>query len=277
MGYLTIKKTPNNHKVAVVIPTNKSEMSVLEEISYRQCLDVLGKYDTYILCPEDLDTSAYTQLGPVRNYKQPCKYFGTSLRYNKLMLTRNFYQGLAEYEYILIYQLDCYVFRDELEAWCNMGYDYIGAPWVCQDLPQWVVTKKRNYPMDIRLLHKLTGFRLLSEVGNGGLSLRKTSSMIRNLGLFSLRTRYYNGNEDVFMAHYMGALNPFMRIPDTKTALKFAFDAHPDIAFEMNGKNLPFGCHAWWRQDKGTYDHNLNFWQNHIEVERLQSALRMCS
>jgi hypothetical protein len=268
MGIKASNLIPNNGKVAVVIPTNKSDMSEMEYISYRQCLDVLGKYDTYILSPEDLDISEYTKLGPVRHYKQSPRFFGTSLRYNKLMLTRGFYEGLSGYEYILIYQLDCYVFRDELETWCNLNYDYIGAPWVCQDLVQWVLKKKRNYPLDMKVLHKLTGYKLLGEVGNGGLSLRKTASMIRNLSLFSLRTRYYNGNEDVFMAHYLGALNPFFRIPDTATALKFAFDAHPDTAFEMNGGELPFGCHAWWRQDKGTYDNNLDFWKTHIDIQQ---------
>ena len=31
---------------------------------------------------------------------------------------------------MLIYQLDAYVFKDELLNWANKGYDYIGAPWL---------------------------------------------------------------------------------------------------------------------------------------------------
>ena len=28
---------------------------------------------------------------------------------------------------MLIYQLDCYLFEDKIDEWCNKGYDYIGA------------------------------------------------------------------------------------------------------------------------------------------------------
>lgn len=28
----------------------------------------------------------------------------------------------------MIYQLDAWVFNDELSSWCSLGYDYIGAP-----------------------------------------------------------------------------------------------------------------------------------------------------
>jgi hypothetical protein len=90
--------------------------------------------------------------------------------------------------------------------------------------------------------------------------------MIRNLSFFSFRTRYYNGNEDIFMAHFLGSFNPFFRIADTKTALQFGFDAHPESAFTMNGGKLPFGCHAWCRKDKGTYDNNMDFWMKHIRL-----------
>ncbi len=262
----TENRPQKGNRVAIVIPSNKPDMSVFEHASYMQCLNVLGKYDTFIAGPEGLDISEYTRLGPVRHYKQDPRFFGTSLRYNRLMLTPQFYEGLSAYDYILIYQLDCYVFRDELEEWCGMGYDYIGGPWIGQDLKQWVLKKKRNYPVDMKWLHRLTGYKLLGYVGNGGLSLRKTDSLIRNLKWFSLRLKYYGGNEDVFMAHYLASLNPFFRIPDTSTALKFAFDANPDIAYKMNEERLPFGCHAWWRTDKGTYDHNLDFWSRHINL-----------
>lgn len=251
-------------KVAIVIPTNKPTMSEFEYISYKRYLEVLGRYDMFILSPEDLDISEFKKHGSVIHYKQDPKYFGTSLRYNKLMLAPHFYEGLSGYEYILIYQLDCYVFRDDLEHWCDLGFDYIAPPWVGQDLIEWVKRKKRNYPADLKLLHRLTGYKLLEQVGCGGFSLRKTAAMIRNLNLFALRKRYYNGNEDVFVAHYMAALNPFFRIPDVKTALQFGFDANPDMAYEMNGHQIPFGCHEWWRNDIGTYDRNKDFWLEHI-------------
>ena len=31
---------------------------------------------------------------------------------------------------MLIYQLDAFVFQDDLAYWCQQNYDYIGAPWL---------------------------------------------------------------------------------------------------------------------------------------------------
>jgi hypothetical protein len=44
------------------------------------------------------------------------------------MLSIDFYKRFRDYKFILIYQLDAYVFRDELEYWCEQDYDFIGAP-----------------------------------------------------------------------------------------------------------------------------------------------------
>ena len=33
-----------------------------------------------------------------------------------------------EYQYMLIYQLDAFVFEDKLDYFCELGYDYIGIP-----------------------------------------------------------------------------------------------------------------------------------------------------
>lgn len=44
------------------------------------------------------------------------------------MLSAEFYDRFAAYEYVLIYQLDAFVFADRLAEFCQMGYDYIGAP-----------------------------------------------------------------------------------------------------------------------------------------------------
>ena len=44
------------------------------------------------------------------------------------MLTPDFYARYAGCEYILLYQLDAWVFEDRLDEWCDKGYDYAGAP-----------------------------------------------------------------------------------------------------------------------------------------------------
>lgn len=97
------------------------------------------------------------------------QYFDSVKSYNELMLSVDFYRSFREYQYMLIYQLDAFVFEDQLEYWCNKGYDYIGAPWI--------KANKKFHPT----------------CGNGGFSLRKIDSFIQllesspNKRLFSLK------------------------------------------------------------------------------------------
>ena len=60
---------------------------------------------------------------------------------------------------MLIVQTDAWIFKDELQKWCNMEYDYIGAPWchLCKNV------HNCNY-------EEVADQK--SIVGNGGLSLR---------------------------------------------------------------------------------------------------------
>ena len=81
------------------------------------------------------------------------------------MLNPNFYQRFRRFEYILIYQLDAFVFSDRLEEFCRLGYDYIGAPWPLGD------GNKHNEELVVEGNHFLT-------VGNGGFSLRRVQACI---------------------------------------------------------------------------------------------------
>lgn len=88
-----------------------------------------------LICHEKLDLSEYKSCFLdsqvdfcVRYFNE--QYFDSRKSYNELMLSVDFYRSFREYQYMLIYQLDAFVFEDQLEYWCNKGYDYIGAPWI---------------------------------------------------------------------------------------------------------------------------------------------------
>ena len=82
-----------------------------------------------------------------------------------LWMSKQFYfRFLPNYKYMLIYQLDAWVFTDNLQEWCDKGYDYIGAPFLS--------IVKKNSP---RVIFK--------GVGNGGLSLRRIQYCIDVLSL----------------------------------------------------------------------------------------------
>ena len=101
--------------------------------------------------------------------------------YNTLMLSPEFYERFTAYRYILIAQLDTYIFRDELQAWCARGYDYVGAPWIVRDIYRHPLMrlcsaiKKRYCEATGKPNSQVTG----NKVGNGGLSLRKVESHLR--------------------------------------------------------------------------------------------------
>ena len=65
------------------------------------------------------------------------------------------YERYAAYEFMFTYELDAFVFKDELEKWCEQGWDYIGAPWfdgynnlcVGVSLPLAAVTARRSIPL----------------------------------------------------------------------------------------------------------------------------------
>ena len=242
----------------------------------------LGRFSRYIIGQQSLpkEFSDFT-LRPF-----PLRHFTDRYGYNRLLMTEELYRAFAEYEYILIYQLDCLVFRGDLEDWCRRGWDYIGAPWL----------RNREDPRE--------GF---SAVGNGGLSLRRVKSALAVLmsdhlvedpkvrgresegrsrfiykrldsasppgrlirGAKTLLHRYgYHNNvrwlvqqladiqfhEDYFWAFKASRFVADFKIPEPCEALEFSFEMAPRYCFEANSSRLPFGCHAWARYDP-------DFWQ----------------
>ena len=118
------------YRTAVVVPAYR-HLSDDEKISMRQCVDVLGGHDIIVIHPERLDLTEDLQswqsvvVKALRN-----EWFDGVKGYNSMLLSTEFYDLFSVYDYILIYQLDAYVFRNELDEWVAKGYDYIGAPWI---------------------------------------------------------------------------------------------------------------------------------------------------
>lgn len=264
-------------KNVVVIPIYKEQPTENELCSLRQCLRILGSHDIRLIAPEGLDLQVYRytfetfQLPLVVEMFQPT-YFANISGYNKLMLSKCFYTRFVDWEYMLIYQLDAWVFRDELDAWCEKGYDYIGAPWM-----------------------KLNGKLDEMNCGNGGFSLRRISAFIelfehtgklwgyrglacwyryrgpirRRLSIIKGLLGYKNHlddfvekgevNEDLFFATLKHKKKRCFRIPLSKEAMFFSFEEAPFMLYELTSYELPFGCHAWKKWEYET------FWRNFIK------------
>lgn len=255
-------------EVAVVVPIYRDQLSEFEEISLRSIVSVLGEYPLVFVKPQTLKLERVGRLFPglsEENFADD--YFKNIHAYNTLMLSPQFYERFQEYQYILIAQLDTFIFRDELHQWCAKGYDYIGAPWVVRDFYRHPFMRlcsaiKRCY---CRLSGKPNSQITGNKVGNGGLSLRKVESHIcatRQLNAvvdqYLSYEKHHLFNEDVFFAIEPNRHGLQFRYPELGEALQFSFDKHPAYCYKKTGGRLPFGCHAWSKKRM------LKFWKNII-------------
>lgn len=257
--------------VCIIIPIYKNSFSENEQISFDQYKKVLSKHATFIIAPEGLELpSEIIELPQIKIIRFPKHYFSGIPGYNELLLSAFFYERFNQYKYMFIYQLDAYVFKDELIKWCNQGYDYIGAPWF------------KNF-------EKGTSKEDLWSVGNGGLSLRKIDSFIRVIKdqtkfeiikdlfwelrhfQFSFSKYFHQGkligncqrylksyykNEDQFWGLEAIKFKKDFNIAPIEKAIQFSFENSPEILLSLNNNELPFGCHKW--------ENELPFWQKHI-------------
>lgn len=265
-------------KVVVVIPIHKPDPTKNELASLAQCYKILGSHPIRIVAPEGLDTNAYTKVVPDAEFVFIDKVWLSSIvQYNKLKISLYFYNLFKDYEYLLTYELDAWVFRDELLYWCDKGYDYIGAPW----FEDWCDGSSKEF---------LSG-------GNSGFSLRKVSSIRkiikRRIRLAKIRevldtpanfkpiikfriyfykvimkvkdrnnvvyllSQWERSTEDYLWSYLVPNAFTDFTIASPQVCLMFSFEVQPGYLFQLNNHQLPFGCHAWEKFDIG-------FWYNYI-------------
>lgn len=275
--------------ICVVIPIYKVHLNDFEILSVRQCIKILSDYTIIFACSEVLNVEFYEEnFTEIKQYSFfENDYFNDIQGYNRLMLSAIFYKKFIRYEYVLIYQTDCFVFSDSLLDWANKGYDYIGGVWF------------ERFIGNPHLGAKLW------QAGNGGLSLRKTKKMIRvvssikplkslkqlikekifiyridkfhflkqlfllPLNILGYQNNYrYNAqkhmsNEDVYFIEVFLKYNG-LKIPYVEEAKLFSWDRCPDFLFKYLG-HFPFACHGWFREDF-PYVENKEFWSKYIKI-----------
>ncbi len=270
-----------NYKNAVVIITYKDCPSDSERASFAQCLRVMKKHKIYVVHPCKIDLNEYIKVSQSAGVEFfPISfddaYFANVKSYNNLMLTSYFYDTFTTHDYILIYQLDAWIFKDELDFWCEKGYSYIGAPW-------------------------FEGFSaanedsiMLENSGNGGFSLRHVKSFIELLNMRLTLRHFAVGkkisrksycsflwsflkqrplitevfsmtlyNEDWLYANYANMIYKAFKVAPASIALSFSFEVNPKVLYVKNNYELPFGCHAFERYDP-------EFWQDKIDFSNFK-------
>lgn len=259
-------------KVKIVVPVYSERLYEKERKSLHQTVKMLGRYPIVLLAPEGMDISAVTDEFPTLDVLRVTdEWLGSKngiAGYNCMMLSREFYEMFSDCEYILICQTDAWIFRDELEQWCDRGYDYVGAPWPKRKVYDnpfikcYLKLRKALFSSPTRILRQ-EGF---DKVGNGGLSLRRVSSFIAACDRYAEIIAYFKAhrgtryNEDWFWA----IVPKEFVYPSFREALDFSFDVKPEMCFELTGGRLPFGCHGWNKRRM------YGFWQPIIEPDVLR-------
>jgi Protein of unknown function (DUF5672) len=280
----------NKSHICVVIPIYKKQLNEFEVQSVEQCIKVLSEYVLHFIYPEGLNLDFYKKKFPrILHYIFFDEYYFKNLSsYNRLMLSVSFYSAFKKYLYMLVYQTDCYVFRDDLFLWSSKGYDYIGGIWFDDYHGNPYSGAKIWYP------------------GNGGLSLRKIKKIksllsskrpiknykqlyaekkqlsfkgrldwikwlillpIKVLGYennFNFIAKNYSINEDLFFMEaclIYGAI----KVPKVNDVIGFSWDRNPKYLYHKSNQT-PFACHGWFR-DEFPYEGNKEFWLKHITKE----------
>lgn len=226
-------------QVIIVVPIYRPISDMVERFSFIQLQNILGHYPICLVMPAKMRNTFNVPSSCLAEYFND-ENFLSRATYSEMLLSEEFYQRFSSYEYMLIYQLDAFVFSDQLSYFCSWGYDYIGAPWPRK---MWVCKK--------------------ASVGNGGFSLRKISSCIRvikerdRIEQITGEGALFARAEDNFFAA-CGILSGLsFRIPTISEALKFSVEWNVAKIYNKLENNLPFGCHGWHRD-------SYEYWRPHI-------------
>lgn len=268
----------DKHLVTVVIPIYKTELSAIERWAVARNLSVLApNREIAIVCPQDLDITPLDSLMGLNSNR--CRierfapaFFDGRLGYNQLMLSQDFYSRFHNSQFVVICQTDVVIFHDNLDYWCSLNYDYIGAPWLPApgDVEGWNLARRAIYKLRrgwARLRGEFHPVLLKWKVGNGGFSLRRVEAMLQvldqhpdKMAEIAKNANHTASFEDVVWSVRVNELWPAtLNIPDYATAARFAFEGHPEMAMRCTNGELPMGAHAFYRH------RNRKFWSQFLD------------
>lgn len=243
-----------NNKLIVIIPIYNKEPKKTEIASLTQFSQAYEwKYVVRFVHPDSFNEDTlniYRKLinTPenvyIQNKGYDDVYFKSTVSYSQLLKSKKFYIDCDEYDYMMIFQTDCWLmngYQHYLDNIIDKGFDYIGAP---------ILTNKHHWPSS-------------PCCGNGGLSLRKISSFIKytsNKELIDLLNKndVYNKYEDVFFCEGISK-HMYVDMPTWQECATFAWDMNPDILYKSNVSTPRIGIHAWPK--------NIPFWKDKIDID----------
>lgn len=203
------------------VPTITEKLSLL-------CLNnVLSDWDKFLVKPESLDL----EINGFIPLSLPDEYFESKKTYGLLLASSIFYRSFSAYQWVLIYQPDCLVFRDELAHWCDMPYDYLSSACFAAQNP----------------------WARFDFAGFGGVSLRRVSAFLETLDLVESDPNrlmehrseiLVYGQEDVWWNWVASKVNQSFRVLDVASSLDFSWNGDP-APYAERAHGIPFACHGF--------------------------------
>jgi len=198
--------------------------------------------------------------------------------YNKMKCSVEFYRLFSQYNFMMTYELDSYIFNNNWEEAHVFKYDYIGAPWFykenlnearvgnsgfsirniqrCIAVLNTAKRVKNIWNIFSRLqLHRILRLTIFLRVFNPLWNIKG-----KNVHFFKLFTDDHV-NEDIFWCHAVSELFHF-ELATINDAIKFSFELRPRELYKLNNNQLPIGCHAWLKTDHP-------FWSTFIKEEEI--------
>jgi hypothetical protein len=261
---------------AVVIPVYQPRLSPDEGLAVSSLRKTSGVASIVAIAPESLG-DVPIETDRVEHFDD--RFFASVDSYSRLLLSREFLDRFVNFRFVLIGQLDCHVFGDDLADWETSGFDYIGAPWFRSAAdPDEGFLAVGNGGFSLRSIEAATNVLDSETVPSYGRSvtaerwmpdlvllpqpkrIAKALRVIREARRgVAWYTSNYTLNEDKFWGLRARLFDPSFRIAPVEKALEFSFECYPRYCYELNGRRLPFGCHAWAKHDR-------EFWKQFIDV-----------
>jgi len=238
-------------QVVIVVPFYKNNLSLAEEISWMQMCKVFANREMVLIVPNNLKLGRSLPANARVLYFEP-RFFHGREGYNDLMLSSEFYACFLQYEYMLICQLDVFVFDDIINDFICLDFDYIGAPW-----------------FEGERAFEPTGYRVVY-VGNGGFSLRRVDKLYNLLKEKKPQTFIW---EDIYFA----SCERYIKIAPIEVASRFALESDLKHGLELNCNRLPMGVHGWWRYDLDSireYIENTGYDISAIQGENFDNEIK---
>jgi hypothetical protein len=248
----------------VVIPIHQTSLTDEEGFALRHNCAVLSARHVALVCPPSLARVAEQLRSGIGVARSSVEVFGegdflSTETYSHLLTSVPFYRRFQRFTHMLVCQLDALVFEDSLDMWMHRGFSYVGAPWFegyAEPVNPPRFLGVGNGGLSLRrirdFLHFLSRPRILRLPGeaDGALGIWTGSRLERLFLRFNFHPLSPRVNEDYFWGILAPRTSNSFTVPDPKTAALFSFEVAPRVLYEMTGRQLPFGCHAWERYDK---------------------------